>query len=34
MNTTEVIVLPLYCTKFLVKDSEHLDNTRKRMFLK
>jgi hypothetical protein len=34
MNTKEVIVLPLYCTKFLVKDSKHLDDTAKRLFLK
>jgi hypothetical protein len=26
MNTKEVIVLPLYCTKFLVKSKKYLDD--------
>jgi hypothetical protein len=34
MNTKEVIVLPLYCTKYLVKSKKYLDYTAKRMFLK
>jgi hypothetical protein len=34
LNTKEVIVLPLYCRKFLVKGSEHLNDTARWMFLR
>jgi hypothetical protein len=33
MNTRQVLVLPLYCTKFLVKSEENLNDTARRMFL-
>jgi hypothetical protein len=32
-NTRQVFVLPLYCTKFLVKSEEYLNDTARRMFL-
>jgi predicted PilT family ATPase len=34
MNTGEVVVLLLYCTKYLVKSKKYLDEIAKRMFLK